>query len=73
VNEKPPVRNSRISDAEKEQMIEAYRIGKTIRRIMRETGRSYGGVYETLINAGVEMRPTGREAPDTERWARDGS
>ncbi len=72
MNDSTPVPHTRITPEEKEMMVQAYRLGKTIRRIMRESGRSYGGVYNALQSAGVEMRPKGCEAPDTVDYFKNG-
>lgn len=50
-----------ITPHEREHIITGYKLGKTIKRLMAETGRSYGGVHHTLERAGVTFRKRGRE------------
>jgi hypothetical protein len=50
-----------IPPEEKYRIIRLYELGMTIRAIMRETGRSYGGVHHTLFMAGVKLRKRGKE------------
>lgn len=39
-----------------------YRAGETIRDIARWSGASYGAARTMLVNAGVKLRPVGRQS-----------
>lgn len=56
-----------ITEAEITVMVQLYRQGVSIRGIMTELGRSYGGVHRALTAAGVQLRSRGGD------WRRAGA
>ena len=57
-----PLRNKKLTDQERARCVYLYTHGMTIRRIMKEINRSYGGVYRALELAQVPMRARGKES-----------
>jgi hypothetical protein len=55
------------------QLADRYHAGRSIRQLMKETGRSYGAIYRLLAEAGVTMRSRGganrqRTPAPVRRW-----
>ena len=61
------IKNKPYSKDERIEMITMYKNGMSIRHVAEVFGRSYGGVHNTLQQAGVEMRERGKFSPAVRR------